>query len=447
MVDLISALAVGGTVGATAVIAAVRRARARVRAWRSAADRMGLSEVVETPRRWLRRPTLAGRSEQLRVRLESYRRGKYESGTRIVIDGFGPGAEALSLVRGGLGLRLLGREDVLVGDADFDQELHVQGPALLALALLPAATRLRARRLLSGEVQVPGPKGEPIKVSAQLDKGGLEVRFQDRLLNDSSEELFQVLRSAVALAQRLVVPDDLAGQIADNLPHEPEAGVRLNSLLTLARELPDHPDTRRALLAALKDKSDEVRLRAAMALGEEGHATLRALLANVAADDACAAAALRALGDRLPSGKVKNVLERVLKTDRKRTAQACLETLGGRGHPGARHLYIEALRYPDLAVMIAAARALGQVGTAADVAVLRQEAETWLPTQLRGAARQAIAEIQSRLSGAGPGQLTLAAGEAGALSLAGQTGRLSLEPEAKGEPEDWPGAAEKLPES
>jgi HEAT repeat protein len=445
MVELISAVAAGGAVGVTAVFAAVRRARARVRSWRSAARRIGLGEVVETPRRWLRRPTLVGRAEQLRVRLESYRRGKYESGTRIVIDGFGPGVEALSLGRGGLGLRLLGREDVLVGDADFDQELHVQGPALLTLALLPAATRLRARRLLSGEV--PGPHEQPIMVSAQLDKGVLEVRFRERLLATSNEDLFHVLKSALALAKRLVVPNDLAAQIADNLRDEPEAGVRLNSLLTLVRELPDHPATRGALLAALKDRSDEVRLRAAMALGDEGHATLRALLAGFITDDACAAAALRALGDRLPSGKVKNVLERVLKTDRKRTAKACLETLGGRGHAGARDLYIQALRYPDTAVMIAAVQALGRVGTAADVAVLRQEAETWLPTQQRSAARQAIAEIQSRLSGAGPGQLTLAAGEAGALSLAEQAGGLSLAPEAEGEPEDWPGTAEKLPEA
>lgn len=445
MVELISALAVGGAVGATAVIAAVRRVRARVRSWRSAADRMGLSEVVETPRRWLRRPTLAGRSEQLRVRLESYRRGKHESGTRIVIDGLGPGAEALSLTRGGLGLRLLGREDVLVGEADFDQELHVEGPALLVLALLPAATRVRAGRLLGGEV--PGPYGETIRVSAQLDKGVLEVHFRDRLLGDPGEKLFHVLKSALALAERLVVPDDLAGQIADNLPHEPEAGVRLNGLLTLVRELPDHPATRRALLAALKDRSDEVRLRAAMALGDEGHATLRALLAGFINDDACAAAALRALGDRLPSGKVKDVLERVLKTDRKQTVQACLETLGGRGHAGARHLYVQALRYPDTAVMIAAARALGRVGTVGDIAALSQEADNLLPSQLRSATRQAIAEIQSRLSGAGPGQLTLAAGEAGALSLAGQAGGLSVAPEAEGEPEDWPGAAEKLPEA
>ncbi len=48
---------------------------------------------------------------------------------------------------------------------------------------------------------------------------------------------------------------------------------------------------------------------------------------------------------------------------------------------------------------------------------------------LRSAARQAIAEIQSRLSGAEPGQLSLAGGEAGQLSLSeNEAGRVSLAP-------------------
>jgi hypothetical protein len=49
---------------------------------------------------------------------------------------------------------------------------------------------------------------------------------------------------------------------------------------------------------------------------------------------------------------------------------------------------------------------------------------------LRRAVRQAIAEIQSRVTGASPGQLSLAAGDAGQVSLVGedQRGQVSLEP-------------------
>jgi len=46
--------------------------------------------------------------------------------------------------------------------------------------------------------------------------------------------------------------------------------------------------------------------------------------------------------------------------------------------------------------------------------------------ELVRATRQAIAEIQSRLPGASPGQLSLAGVETGQLSLATESGELSL---------------------
>jgi hypothetical protein len=71
------------------------------------------------------------------------------------------------------------------------------------------------------------------------------------------------------------------------------------------------------------------------------------------------------------------------------------------------------------------------VGTAAAVVPLR-EAEARDPS-LRSPSRQAIAEIQARLGGAAPGQLSLAGGEAGQLSMVedDETGRLSLSDEAR----------------
>ena len=59
---------------------------------------------------------------------------------------------------------------------------------------------------------------------------------------------------------------------------------------------------------------------------------------------------------------------------------------------------------------------------------LKEAAErSWIDLGLRAAARQAIAEIQSRLEGASPGQLSLTEAEAGQLSLArDEAGQLSL---------------------
>jgi len=80
---------------------------------------------------------------------------------------------------------------------------------------------------------------------------------------------------------------------------------------------------------------------------------------------------------------------------------------------------------------VAAARALGRVGSAAAVAPLKEAEARRREPDLTRAARQAIAEIQARLPGASPGQLSLASGETGSLSLAeDERGRLSLKEDA-----------------
>jgi HEAT repeat protein len=76
---------------------------------------------------------------------------------------------------------------------------------------------------------------------------------------------------------------------------------------------------------------------------------------------------------------------------------------------------------------VAAAEALGRSGTVAAVLPLKRAAELSKGIELRRAARQAVAEIQSRLPGASPGQLSLSSSEAGRLSLAqAEAGQLSF---------------------
>jgi hypothetical protein len=145
--------------------------------------------------------------------------------------------------------------------------------------------------------------------------------------------------------------------------------------------------------------------------------------------DECAARAVAALGDRLPGERAEVVLRRALGgAGRPQTARACLEALALLGRTEAEDVILEALRHEDAVVAVAAAQALGKVGTVAAVPALH-EAMAPRGGLLGSAGRQAIAEIQARLRGAAPGQLTLAGGEAGALSLAdeaGEPGRLSL---------------------
>jgi HEAT repeat protein len=172
-----------------------------------------------------------------------------------------------------------------------------------------------------------------------------------------------------------------------------------------------------------------------MALGDEGRDTLVALASEEGVGDGVAARAVSALGARIPVDVGVAVLRRALPDDgRPDTAVACLDTLGTAGRAEAESLAIEALRSDAPPVRAAAARALGRVGTVGAVAALREAIDRGELS--RGAGRQAIAEIQARLAGAAPGQLSLAGAEAGALSLAdGEPGRLSL---AEDEPEEGP---------
>jgi HEAT repeat protein len=80
-------------------------------------------------------------------------------------------------------------------------------------------------------------------------------------------------------------------------------------------------------------------------------------------------------------------------------------------------------------VRAAAAQSLGTVGTVRAVPPLR-DAESTGDRAVRRAARAAIASIQSRLVGAGRGQLAVAS-DAGELTLADDTaGRVALEDES-----------------
>jgi hypothetical protein len=77
-------------------------------------------------------------------------------------------------------------------------------------------------------------------------------------------------------------------------------------------------------------------------------------------------------------------------------------------------------------VRTAAAEALGRVGSAASVLPL-MEAGAEGDATLGRVARQAVVAIQARLSGASPGQLSMAGPAGGQLTLADdETGRVSL---------------------
>jgi HEAT repeat protein len=410
-----------GSILIAETLARVGQRQTRLRAWREAAGTVGLAGVRVT--NGLLEASLVGRVRGLRVVMQECNAGRHSAGTRLVVSGLGGGDLFLRSedLRTALGKDLLGVEEIVTGAPEFDAQVYVQGTDPVVFAVLDAETRGHVARLLGGDLTV---EGRPIPVRSCVAEGALRVEVPERGARGAS--LTDILRAVVSLAQRLVAPPDLGLRLARNLLRDPQPGFRLNTLVTLVREYPQHPATRRALLAARHDASAEVRLRAAMALGEKGRETLLALVATDATDDACAARAVAALGEHLPEPEAAKALRRAVDGNRAETAVACLEALGARGAFACEDAILAALRSPLDHVRTAAARALGHAGTVAAVRELRVAADSG-PLEQRGAARQAIAAIQSRLPGASPGQLSLAEGEAGELSLAeAEAGTLSI---------------------
>lgn len=406
--------------------------RKRLRRWEEAAVSCGL-RVVEAPGGLS--PKLRARAGLVTVAIDTYGdKGRY---TRIVVQAPAP-PEFHSVKIHPESVFKFGRE-AEIGDRQFDETFFLGGPARLVFALLDADTR----RLLT-----------ELKEKSQFSIASGELRA----ILSREEKIAEVLRLLLDVGKRLSPPVGLVQRLVANANEDPDPGVRLQNLLLLIRELSWSPETDGALRRACSDPVPEIRLRAAKQLGD------RAVLLDLAEkleDDAASAEALAILADELTFERVSSILDLALRRRRLRAAHACLgmigrqgevaveklakvlereygelapaaaEALGATGSPAAEPPLLQALEREDEALRVAAADALGRVGSTAAVLPLKELADQFLLGELRRAARQAIVEIQSRVQGASPGQLSLAEGEAGQLSLADQAGQLSLPPEER----------------
>ena len=400
---------------------------------------------------WPRRRTLEGRSGPLRVRLEERTTGGEDEAkqytTRILVDRV-QGLVPITLRRERRGFlqRDLSSREIEIGDKGFDDDFHVTGPHVFVRALLDDRTRRLLRALL-------------IEIDLEVDRGGLGGDLRVTTAWPLHEwALARILGVMLEVARRLERPPDVARRLADNARLDPVPEVRLQNLLTLIRDYPERPATDEALLTACADTSDWIRVRAATALGARGRKTLLEVAMRDPPDDAAAAQAVTVLGEELSPEQVRDILGRALRTRQEGTARACLlalarhndhdavasiarvmslekgalaiaaaDALAATGGAAAEAPLLAALGREVGDLRVAIARALGRVGSAAAVAPLKEAEARARDADFSRAARQAVAEIQARLPGASPGQLSLASGEAGQLSLTeDERGRLSL---------------------
>ena len=402
----------------------------------TAAAACGLTDIETGGRP--RRRTLDGRRGPLRVRIEQTVLGEEEDArryeTRIVVErreGVVP--MTLRRERRGFLRRYLSSREIEIGDKGFDDDFHVTGPHVFVRALLDARTRRLLRTLL-------------LEIDLQVDRGRLSGALlvtMPWLLHEWA--LARVLGVLLEAAGRLERPVDVARRLGENARLDPVAEVRLQNLLMLVREYPERPATGEALVAACGDASDWIRVRAATALGERGRATLLEVAERDPPDDAAAAQAVTVLGNKLRTrqeGTARACLialahrddaesvasiARVMSVEKGALAIAAADALAATGAAAAEPPLLAALGREVGDLRVAIARALGRVGSAAAVAPLKQAEARARAADFSRAARQAVAEIQARLPGASPGQLSLASGEAGRLSLTeDERGRLSL---------------------
>jgi HEAT repeat protein len=423
--------------GAGGLLVSVLWKRNQQQGWNKTVSDLGLAIVDQSMHSWSW-IWLEARDETLTVRLESPRR-KGEHGTRIAVTHPGwPGGSADLRIRGEKIFQLRLRE-LEIGDKAFDNAFSIEGPVPLVASLLDAEVRSLITQIDA--------------TSHQFEIVGREIG-----LRVTNEAVPIVLPLLLDLGRRFARAEDTAHRLAGNSLQDPQAGVRLLNLRLLAREFPAEGMTGDTLRQACADPSPEVRLQAATGLGDEGRGALLELAERMV-DDACSAQAVRNLGEALPFDRARDLLLAALRWRRTRTALACMEALGRSGEAAAvdalaevleREIgelaaaaalalketgrgeaeppLVQALRSEESEVRMAAVRALGQVGSATAVLPLKEvEESSLLDREQRRAARQSIAEIQARLPGASPGQLSLAGAGTGQLSLAeAETGQLSL---------------------
>jgi hypothetical protein len=363
----------------------------------------------------IRRDTFRVGANGVVVRFQTFSRSREERGTTLVLERAFPTMSGSSVAPDAF-QKALGIQELGIGDSAFYERYGIEGAPAVACASLDA----KARRSLDALATL---------VPFAVRDGELEATIPGSA--DVEEKISHVLAALLRVGRLLGRDRDVVEGLADNARSDPERAVRLSCLRFLTGEFPQDPQTRAVLEAACQDEWVDIRLHAALALGEAGHGVLVEIAVSLA-DDERSADSIAALGLNLPIQRARNLLQNALKKHRPRSAEACVVRIGEEGAVDDEALLLRVLarhEEDEAKVRIAAVRALSRMGTVASVLPLQEEVEQLGDHELQRAAREAIAAIQSRLSGATPGQLSLTVGDAGQVSLADtESGRVSLAP-------------------
>jgi len=400
--------AVGGCI---AVGVRLSGRRSDLQVWRAAAEKCGL-QIEDDSGPWAWRIGIKAKTGSLSVSIETSRHKERDTLIVAMIPG-PPGFLGVTIHSRSPLHPLRAAHEIDLGAPEFKRRFSIGGSERLLAALLDAETR----RLL-------------INIHPEIRLEIARGQLRAELMVEQTTDFLPLL---LAVGRQLAKPLDTVERLVENARKDPQAGVRLHNLRLLIRELPGDPKIVATLHDACRDSSPAVRLCAAKNLGAEGHGVLLKLAEGLE-DDKVSAEAVSLLGPALPPDNAREILANALRRRHLQTARSCLEQLARNGDPADVDLLAKVLARETGELAVAAATALGHLGTTATVMLLKEAAErNPRDHDLLKATRQAIAEIQSRLPGASPGQLSLASTEAGHLSLvSAEAGQLSLATDPEG---------------
>lgn len=326
--------------------------------------------------------------------------------------------------------------DFLIGDDRFDTKINARGNEVACRAVLDADARAAALNAFS------------MLQKLRIEDGIAFWRFDGPLY--AVESLETALDRMIPAVRGFVLASADLERIAGHVATDPCTGVRLRCLDLLVRKFPNRPETTAAIRAGFSDTDREVKLVAASRLGEEGWAVILESI-DAGQPEPVRERAIREVGRQFPSERAVPILRRSIMDPLVNVRIAAIETLAEHypedlvkvavrsGAPlevqeallaaaskvGAKaELVLLALaeRGED-AIRLQAIIGLASVGTVAAIPRLRELGVA----ALRNAVEITVAEIQARLEGAEPGQLTLAEPkDAGALTLTAGEGALSM---------------------
>jgi HEAT repeat protein len=423
--------------------------------WRETAAAIGLQDVREADLLGFV-AQLSGTIRGRRVRFEQVTVDSWATATQVTISG-DSGVTLRREDETTASQKSWGYKEPEVGDSAFDAAVFIEGPVEVLHAMLDESTRSLVLDLV--ECRVGGCSRAIIR-SIAIKYGDLVLELANADGRTLRAELPDIMKTLLADQDRLRKPSNIPERIAANARYDRLVGVRLRNLTLLADLYHKNPITHETLRHACGDASDAVRLEAAQALGYEGRVTLQDIASRETIGDALKARAISSLGQYLGEERGVAILRRALRKRELQTARACIaalrafagaetihvlgkvlaveesqlaaaaaEALGACGARGpqrtdAERALLAALDSADPAVQIAAVHALGAAGSVTAVLALKEiVAAASFGSALQRGARQAVANIQARLAGAAPGQLSIANDSGGALSLADEDAR------------------------